>query len=206
MPDARSPLVIDVRDLARGAGNMITVERTVPAPDGLQVEAMRVPTQAPVELRVRLESVVEGVLVTGVVRAPAVGECGRCLEPVHELLEADVAELYVEADRQVDEEEDEVVERFFGDLLDLESVVRDCLVLALPRRPLCQPECPGLCPRCGERLQLGQPAHEHASSDRRWAVLEALTVPAGSIGTSHPDFPPADVEPRPGLEYPRDEV
>ena len=50
------------------------------------------------------------------------------------------------------EEQDEEELYLDGDLLDLEPVLRDAVVLALPMSPLCQEDCPGLCVVCGARL------------------------------------------------------
>ena len=48
-----------------------------------------------------------------------------------------------------------------GDLLDLEPVLRDALVLALPLAPLCRQDCPGLCAECGALLAQAGPDHGH---------------------------------------------
>jgi uncharacterized protein len=59
--------------------------------------------------------------------------------------------------------------------VDLEPVVRDAVVLALPFQPVCRPDCPGLDPETGEKLvhQPEQPAREVL--DPRWAALEGFT-------------------------------
>ena len=80
--DPKDPLVLDTRAVARRPGTMAELVRTVPAPSGLGLDVVGVPESAPVELDVRLESVVEGVLVSGSARAQATGECVRCLDPI----------------------------------------------------------------------------------------------------------------------------
>src|SRR4029450_11474462 len=77
----RSPLVLDTRDLPRRPGSMRTVTRVIPAPASLGVGLLGVPEGPDVSLDLRLESVSEGVLVSGGVTAPVRGECGRCLRP-----------------------------------------------------------------------------------------------------------------------------
>ena len=57
--------MLDTRELGRRPGSQTQVTRTVPAPADLGIEVLRVPEGAPVELDLRLESVMEGVLVTG---------------------------------------------------------------------------------------------------------------------------------------------
>ena len=62
-----------------------------------------------------------------------------------------------------------------GDLVDLEPLLRDAVVLALPFQPLCMDDCPGLCPECGARLA-DDPDHAHdAAIDPRWAALADLS-------------------------------
>ena len=92
--DPRSPFVLDTRELGRRPGSMRRVQRTAAAPSEWALELVRVPEGADVELDLRLEAVMEGVLVSGSVRAPLAAECGRCLEPVETVLEADVQELF----------------------------------------------------------------------------------------------------------------
>jgi len=185
--DVRSPFVFDVRDLGRRAGSMREIRRSVPAPAGLGQEIIGVPQGAPLALDIRLESVTEGVLVTGSVTGPLQGQCGRCLEPVAEDFAVDVCELFAYPDSATDEttEQDEV-RRLEKDLLDLEPVVRDLVVLGLPWTPLCKPDCAGLCPTCGERLDDLPAGHSHEVLDPRWAALASFTDADAPNGTSAP--------------------
>jgi len=149
----------------------------VPAPAELGIEVLHVPEGAPVELDLRLEAVMEGVLVTGTATAELEGECVRCLEPIHDDFEVRFQELFVYDDVRHDESDqdlDDEASRLQDDLLDLEPLLRDAVVLALPFQPLCQEDCAGLCPECGARLA-EDPEHGHeAPIDPRWAGLAAL--------------------------------
>ncbi|MBO0841840.1 MAG: DUF177 domain-containing protein [Nocardioides sp.] len=176
--DPRAPLVLDTRELGRRPGSERRVELTVPAPADLGIEVLSVPEGSPVELDLRLEAVMEGVLVTGSARADLEGECVRCLEPITDETEVDLQELYVYDDISTDPDEDDETSRLEGDLLDLEPVLRDAVVLALPFQPMCQDDCPGLCPDCGARLA-DDPDHTHeAPIDPRWAGLAGLKDPS----------------------------
>ena len=173
--DPRAPLVLDTRELGRRPGSERSVSFTAPAPADLGIEVLRVPEGSPVEIDLRLEAVMEGVLVTGTARAALAGECARCLEPIHDDVEVDLQELfaYEESDTATDDGDDDV-SRLEGDLLDLEPLLRDAVVLALPFQPLCEDDCPGLCTECGARLK-DDPDHAHeAAIDPRWAGLQAL--------------------------------
>jgi uncharacterized protein len=179
--DPRAPLVLDTRELGRRPGSQRRVARTVSAPAGLGIEVLRVAEGSPVEIDLRLEAVMEGVLVTGSAKAALDGECVRCLEPISDEIEVGFQELFVYDQRShrgghevpADPEDDET-SRLEGDLLDLEPLLRDAVVLALPFQPLCEDDCPGMCAECGARLA-DDPDHAHeAAIDPRWAGLQKL--------------------------------
>jgi uncharacterized metal-binding protein YceD (DUF177 family) len=169
---AANPWVVELRELGRRAGSLHEVDRTLPAPEGWRVEMIGVPEGAPVRMHLRLESVMEGVLVSGDVEVPLVGSCARCLEPVEDTLELDLQELfaYEGSTTEATTEEDEVrlVEH---DTIDLESLVRDAVVLSLPLAPVCTDDCRGLCVDCGQRLADLPDDHQHEVVDPRWAGL-----------------------------------
>jgi uncharacterized protein len=193
----RGALVFDTRTLGRQAGSARTQQLTVPAPDDLRLELARVPAGADMHLDVKFEAVTEGVLVTGSATAPLAGECARCLRPLTTSVTASFTELYLYADGRrthdrhdkhdkhdrrnsrewfdEDTEQDDEERYLDGDLLDLEPVLRDAVVLALPMSPLCLQDCPGLCVECGVPLADAGPGHGHDdSSDPRRAALEQL--------------------------------
>jgi uncharacterized protein len=190
----RGALVFDTRTLGRQAGSARTQQLTVPAPDDLRLELARVPVGADMHLDVKFEAVTEGVLVTGLATAPLAGECARCLRPLTTSVTASFTELYLYADGRrthdkhdkydrrnsrewfdEDTEQDDEERHLDGDLLDLEPVLRDAVVLALPMSPLCLQDCPGLCVECGVPLADAGPEHGHDDSpDPRWAALKQL--------------------------------
>lgn len=170
--DPRQPFVLDVRELGRQPGSMRAVRRTVPAPAGLAVELARVAEGTDLLLDLRMEAVVEGVLVSGTVTATVTGECGRCLEPVRSEISVELQELYAYPDSATDASADEdEVGRLSGERLDLQPAVRDAIVLALPLSPLCRDDCRGLCSGCGTRWDELPADHTHETTDPRWAAL-----------------------------------
>jgi len=157
---------------------MRVVARTVPAPADLGLVLIGVPVGADLALDLRLESVSEGILVSGTASAPIEGECGRCLRQIGYPLTVTLQELYAYPDSATDATtgEDEVG-RLRGDLIDLEPALRDAVVLALPTHPLCREDCPGLCPECGVHWDDLPEGHTHQQDDPRWAALSKLITP-----------------------------
>jgi len=168
------PWVLDTRDLGRRPGASKHYQRTAPASETFGFEpVVMVPAGTEITFDVLLESVVEGVLVSGSASVATAGECSRCLDPITGSVEVEFSELYAYPDSVTEETTDsDEVFRLVDDLIDLEPVVRDAIVFELPQAPLCSPDCLGLCPGCGgRRAELG-PNHEHETIDARWAALQ----------------------------------
>jgi uncharacterized protein len=150
--------------------------RVLAAPADLSIDGIvRVPERVDVELSLRLESVLEGVLVSGTVHAPFVAECVRCLDHIDGVADAKFQELYVYPERadSLEAGVDYEQARVEGDMIDLAQPALDAVVLELPPSPVCRPDCPGLCSVCGARL-VDVPAHVHDTVDPRWAALTGL--------------------------------
>ncbi len=119
------------------------------------------------------------VLVTGKVSTTVVLECSRCLTPFEQELEAtfeaqcDIRTFHLLAEGLTVEEGEEVTAIFDANSADLWELSRQALVVNLPMRPLCRPECKGLCPQCGANLNETQCGCS-LPADPRWAPLEAL--------------------------------
>ncbi|MFZ0530593.1 MAG: YceD family protein [Propionicimonas sp.] len=174
LPDRRSGLVLDTHELNRRAGVLREVTRVAEAPADLGIDVIGVPPGSPVDFDLRLESVVEGVLVTGTAQVRLRGNCARCLDEINDTVEVDLQELFCYPGKELDDAEARHIE---GELIDLEPVLRDAVVLDLPFMPLCRPDCAGLCPECGASLN-ADPDHNHAEPiDPRWAGLVGLTEP-----------------------------
>ena len=171
--DPRSPFVLDTRELGRRPGSMRTLSRSAPAPRDLGFDVLGVQEGAPIDLDLRLESVMEGVLVSATAQATVTGECVRCLDPIQRSIEVELQELYAYPGSERDDDDDAELPELEGDLLDLEPVLRDAVVLALPFQPVCRDDCPGLCSECGARLA-DDPGHLHEAADPRWAALRGL--------------------------------
>lgn len=181
-PDHASPWVLDTRPLGRRPGSMKTYRFSAPVDPPMGIEVLALPRGAEIDLDVRLESVAEGVLVSGSASGVAVGECARCLTDIRVPVTAELRELFAYPDSTTAATtDDDEIPRLVDDLLPLEPLVRDEVVLALPLAPLCRPDCAGLCVNCGERMDDLEPGHSHEILDSRWADLAAKFGVPGPI-------------------------
>ena len=174
-PDPGSPLVVNIARLGRRPGSMFAMHDTVASPARIGLELIGIAPGAPLDLDLRVESVSEGVLVSGTLSAPITGECSRCLTPFTERIDVDLTELFAYPDSltEATTEEDEVG-RVINDFVDLRQPVVDAVGLELPFSPVCRTDCPGLCPKCGVALATAEPDHHHDDIDPRWAKLATM--------------------------------
>ena len=180
---SKNPFILNTHDLPRRPGEMKEFELDIPAPVRIGLPLIAVPEGDAIELDIRLESVAEGVLVTADLYTVAVGECIRCLDEVEEVVDRQIRELYryeatdgrgrKVADDDLENDEDLFLE---GDDLNLELPVIDAIILNLPSNPLCDPECEGLCPDCGQKWADLPEDHVHEVADPRWAGLQGIDL------------------------------
>jgi uncharacterized protein len=169
-----SPWVVDTRSLSRQPGSMKELEITAPATGKAATPVLEIPPGSEVELRLRLEAVAEGVMVSGRAIATAVGQCARCLADIEVDLDVAIRELFAYPDSTTAATtDDDEIPRIEDELIDLEPLVHDELVLAMPLAPFCSPDCQGLCTECGLRIEDVGPDHHHETLDPRWAALAA---------------------------------
>jgi uncharacterized protein len=168
---AAPALAVDVRELLRRPGSHRHVVVRAPLSD-LATPVASVPPDRPVTVDAEIESVVEGLLVTGRVSATAVVHCVRCLRDFDDELEVEVRELFA---LEPGDDEDEGYAVLPDDRLPLDTMARDALVLGFPAFPLCRPDCAGLCPVCGADRNTVDCGHGGTEQlDPRWAGLADL--------------------------------
>jgi uncharacterized protein len=169
------PLVVAVADLRRQPGTRRRVERDAVLP-GLAVTSAHVPDGEAVGVDLELEALSNGLVATGTVHVPWEGECRRCLRHVRGETEAEVREIF--EPRPVEGETYPLAD----DTVDLEPLVRDAVLLALPLAPLCGPDCKGPAPDdfpTGVAEEEPAEAGDEVPSDPRWAALDALRFDSG---------------------------
>ena len=169
------PLVVSVTNLMHRPGTMETLTEVVPAPADLGNALIGVEEGSDIDLDIRMESVVDGILVTGSVVVDVHGECSLCLDPIDYEMSANIQELFVFEKAPAGGPEDEVDEQYAveDDSIDLEPALRDAVILQLPFQPVCRDTCQGLCADCGARLE-DDPGHHHEVLDPRWSALQGL--------------------------------
>ena len=132
------------------------------------------------ELRVHMLRTNRGVLVEGTAQGALVGQCSRCLRDVTVPVQAQIQEEFVPTVDVVRgtwlliDEEDESLHIDEQHILDLSEVLRQALLLEIPMQLLCRPDCAGLCPSCGQDLNLGHCNCTSSDFDPRWQALSAL--------------------------------
>lgn len=127
----------------------------------------------PVSLDLVADAVTEGIAVSGTVSGTVHLSCSRCLMDYDRPLQTQVEETFYSGrayEYGVDGEGYEVR----GDHIDLEPMVRDVIVLAIPTQPLHDEACRGLCSTCGADRNLTDCGHTQKLDDLRWAPLQVL--------------------------------
>ncbi len=133
--------------------------------------------------KVLLTRLRENVLLQGALDGTVTLECGRCLEPYEQPLHMEMEVVFqpsvaILTGEPLPPPEDDSVYMIDGHhIVDLDEAVREQVLLNLPIRPLCRPDCAGLCPICGQNLNLGPCPGHGEQTDERLAVLAALLEP-----------------------------
>lgn len=163
-------------DLARlGREGSVPVEARIPSDDPLW-DDLGVTLEEPAEIRLRASLAGTGeVVVRGDVATKVVQDCRRCLEPVSGELSLEVTMVFVSSDTPGAEDDGDA--RVFdagGSELDLSVPMREELVLSIDPYVVCDPECKGLCPRCGVNRNSETCDCSDEEIDPRWDALRAL--------------------------------
>ncbi len=183
-PAQPGSFLVSLTHLPRRPGNMWESDLEFIAPAEIEVGMARLTPGSTMPSEIRIESVLDGVLVNLDFDFEVEAECARCLEPFRWTDQGHVTELflYEETDSrgrvvQGPEDESDELTIFYvrEDSIDLLEAVRDAIVLDLPLSPLCQPDCLGICPQCGDKFE--EAPHDHDRVDARWSALQGLLDP-----------------------------
>ena len=166
---------LKVADLLGRPGTSRRLALVLSAPEDFDARLAQV--AGTVELRGVLESVVEGLLLRGHLRASLRVPCARCVTELDIESDVEVTELFTDPATTDDDVEQgyEIVD----DHIDLDTLLRDALAEAVPYQALCTQACRGLCANCGANLNEVACDCSEDMSDPRWAALEDLQLPEG---------------------------
>lgn len=169
-------LRIDLENLARSKSAFAHVY----AAGELELNDDRVRLTGPADVSGTLTLKGKRLLLRGRLVTPAQADCDRCLCPVAVPVAAQFNLQYV-TQAEFDlapavelEEEDLAVSIYDGETVDIDELVREQILLAVPERTLCREDCQGLCPTCGADRNLKQCGCDSADIDPRWAGLKNL--------------------------------
>lgn len=174
--DARDRIV-RVADLIDRPGASRRVDLAMPAAADLVLDLATI--EGDLRLAGVIESVVDGLLVRGTLAADLDVACARCLVQVQQPVAVDVVELFTDP-AQVDPDDDyDAGYEITDGTIDLDTLIRDALVPAVPYQPLCDAACQGLCAQCGTNRNEADCACTEETVDARWAALEGLQLRNG---------------------------
>lgn len=154
--------------------------------EGLEIdfsEALEEPgimsSEGPVGGHLSIHRHLTEVTIEGGITAKIRLQCSRCLEIFMVPIEMDISLTYLPVETLTEEaheiHQDEADLGFYkNDELDITSIVQEQILLNLPMKPLCKPECKGLCPSCGMNLNTGKCNCVHDDIDPRWSALKRL--------------------------------
>ncbi len=116
--------------------------------------------KSPIQADIRLQKLGTHLLAEGQVNVLAEMTCGRCVERYQSPLQGSMFIQYVPAselksDRDAGVAEAEALVSYDGKIVDLLDDVRQTVVLSVPIKKICRPDCRGLCPTCGKNLNRG---------------------------------------------------
>jgi len=148
--------------------------------DSLPLGEEDVRLMEPAEVRGRIKRSGQEVELRGELRAKIESVCSRCLQPVELPIHAEFAERFVPAVSWGAEEQHELQEEdlnlavFDGEAIELNDLVREEILLAMPVQVLCRADCKGLCPTCGIDRNTSDCQCAGVDVDSRWDKLKDL--------------------------------
>ena len=177
MPADARDRILRVADLIDRPGTSRRVDVAMPAAADLDLDMAIL--QGDIRFDGVVESVVDGLLVRGLVSADVTMACARCLTELQQRITADVVELFTDPAAAESPDDLDAGYEITDGTIDLDTLIRDALVPAVPYRPLCSEDCKGLCAQCGTNRNDGDCNCQDLTIDARWAALEGLQLSDG---------------------------
>jgi uncharacterized protein len=167
---------IELENLEGGKGDFAHVYQ----PDDLNPVDERISLTQPATVSGKVRLAGNEVFVNGHVETRAQVECDRCLQPVEIPVNTDFALEYIPGSEYESGGAAELTEAemsvsvFDGQAIDVDEIVKEQIVLAVPTRMLCREDCKGICPECGADRNMGDCNCTIGDTDPRWAALKNL--------------------------------
>ena len=140
-----------------------------------------------------LDRTPQGVLVSGTLRAGTPAECVRCLSPFSLPLSATLQDLFLYPPPNPS---DPLLAIGENAILNLDPLLREYMILDFPLRPVCKPDCKGLCPVCGNDLNTSSCSHPQVEEERGGLstqliqILDTKDRPPSEFGSGRHSRPP----------------
>ena len=161
-------MIVDLKRFFQGQSDTVTLEVDL---SGLELGGVK-PFCAPVKAEVGLRGFADSVILDAHADYSTVMPCDRCGESTRRDWSRDFSHVLV---RELgDEQDDDTYVVVSDERLDLEELLREDILLELPSKYLCSPDCKGLCPKCGKNLNEGDCGCEAEEIDPRLEVLKSL--------------------------------
>ena len=167
---------IELENLEGGKGDFAHVYR----PEDLNPVDERISLTGPASVSGKVRLSGHEVFVNGHVETRVQVECDRCLQQVELPVNSDFSLEYITGSDYESSEVAELTEAemsvavFDGKALDVDEIVKEQVVLAVPTRMLCREDCKGICPECGVDRNTGECSCVTNDIDPRWAALKNL--------------------------------
>ena len=169
-------MIVELSDI-EGSSRRIDIELS---PESLDLEDSDLELKGDLHVLGEIEKTSAEVIVRGSITGDGQIECSRCLQPVEQKLKIDfqanfVAPEYFSLDKEnevsVADLDTDVLE---GDRIEIKDIVREQILLNVPEQVFCNPDCKGLCPKCGANRNLIDCKCDLNETDPRWAALKNL--------------------------------
>lgn len=166
---------LEISELINNVGLQSTVDLDFPCPPDAELQCA-----APIRGKLTLTNTGHHLLVRGELGTTVQVACSRCLKEIQVPIAAEIVEEFplpeIDAHGGVHWEiEDEPVSSIFSDyMLDVSELARQHLTLAMPTAPVCDEACKGICPGCGQNLNVAECTCPPPEIDPRFAALRSL--------------------------------
>lgn len=166
---------LDVKALKKERGRQDHYDLKVELPE-LDGDGNHISFAGPAGINVDLTNTGFCILLTGNIVVPVKMDCARCLTSFEHTIQTEIFETYYDKEKgppkNIDDDEEYIP--YSGSDIDIEPEVIKAILLAMPIRAFCDPECKGLCPRCGTNLNIETCSCKQENVDPRMAKLKKL--------------------------------